>query len=170
MIRRADVDVPSTRLGWTELLLEAGVIEDGHELCGPAWRRDSEAGVERLTLVVRGPTALRVVHHLAGALGLRAVDRIPPEQRGILVILRDALSPLPGTISCDVLIPRPIVAVDRIWRAASREIASHVRSVTLRCGPLGRQGTIVSLLVAPCGESADELAAVVESVGMRLAS
>jgi len=135
---------------WTKLLLEAGVVDSVSQIGTQIARRNGEDGLLGLTVTGRGKTAVEAASLLTQHLVLRPADAVQVTDDDVIVVLQDALGPRRGTVTCDIVIPRPLWQATDACRAASRSAAATAIPVmTLRRSALGESGTLLSLLVAP---------------------
>lgn len=135
---------------WTKLLLEAGVVESVQQIGSQSSRRAGEDGLLGLSVTGRGKTALEAAALLTQHLCLQPVETVQVTDDDVIVVLQDALGPRRGTVTCDIVIPRPLWQATDACRAASRNAAATAIPVmTLRRSALGESGTLLSLLVAP---------------------
>lgn len=135
---------------WTRLLLEAGVVDSVTQLGTQVSRRTGKDGLLGLTVTGRGKTALEAAALLTQHLRLTRVESVQVTDGDLIVVLQDALGPRKGTVTCDIVIPRPLWQATDACRAASRNAAStQIPVMTLRRSALGESGTLLSLLVAP---------------------
>lgn len=140
---------PPTAL-WTKLLVEAGVLDSVQQLGTQVARRNGKDGQLGLTVTGRGKTAVEAAGLLTQHLGLNKVASVQVADGDLIVVLQDALGPRKGTVTCDIVIPRPLWQATDACRAASRNAAStQIPVMTLRRSALGESGTLLSLLVAP---------------------
>lgn len=135
---------------WTRLLVEAGVVDSVMQLGTQVSRRMAQEGLLGLTVTGRGKTAVEAAGLLTQHLGMERVESVQVNDGDVIVVLQDALGPRKGTVTCDIVIPRPLWQATDACRAASRNAAStHIPVMTLRRSALGESGTLLSLLVAP---------------------
>ncbi|MBI2897622.1 MAG: hypothetical protein HYY06_28950 [Deltaproteobacteria bacterium] len=141
---------------WTNLLVEAGVIDSIAQLGTRVFRGEGSegSGLLGLSLSGRGRTAVDAASILAGHLELHSVEVMASADADLIVVLADSLGPRRGTVTCDIVIPRPLWEVTDACRTASRNAAAtSIPVMTLRRSALGESGTLLSVLIAP--EDAD---------------
>jgi hypothetical protein len=135
---------------WTNLLVEAGVVDSISQLGTRVFRSPSQPELLGLTVTGRGRTALEAAQLLATHLELGSVEVMAAADADLIVVLADALGPRKGTVTCDIVIPRPLWEVTDACRLASRRAAAtNIPVMTLRRSALGEAGTLLSLLIAP---------------------
>lgn len=141
---------------WTNLLVEAGVIDSIAQLGTRVFRREGsgDGDLLGLTMTGRGRTALDAAALIAAHLELSSVDVMASADADLIVVLADSLGPRKGTVTCDIVIPRPLWEVTDACRTASRNaVGTGIPVMTLRRSALGEAGTLLSVLIAP--EDAD---------------